>query len=173
MTQPNHPIRMPKSKNPRIFLKGSKKNLVPYSSRAGWGLPIMPFTFFLPSVKSELVARRQGALRGKSIGGRGNPLGDPPMLRKMRRAYRAPGRAPLQRNNPVRAERRDCPPGPANETRLIIFVRNPPCLRAGQCLTFIRSCFRLGKSKGGVYRIDLQGKVFYSNKNYITRSRDR
>jgi len=63
-------------------------------------------------------------LRGKSIGGKIILAGDPPVLPQNGRAYRAPGRAPLQRNHPVLGGRTACPPGPRNEARLMIFARN-------------------------------------------------
>jgi len=61
-------------------------------------------------------------LRGKSIGGeRILPeilLG----IRRMWRAARAPGRAPLHRKTPVLGERTACPPGPRNEACLMVFA---------------------------------------------------
>jgi len=36
-------------------------------------------------------------------------------FRRMGRAPRAPGRAPLHRNQPGLGQRMDCPPGPRNE----------------------------------------------------------
>jgi len=44
----------------------------------------------------------------------------------VRRAHRAPSRAPLHPNNPVLTERTICPPGPRNGMRLMVFPRNAP-----------------------------------------------
>ncbi|KPK88474.1 MAG: hypothetical protein AMJ94_14985 [Deltaproteobacteria bacterium SM23_61] len=45
-------------------------------------------------------------------------------FRKVRRASRAPSRAPLQRTTSVLGERIACPPAPENEERLMVFGRN-------------------------------------------------
>jgi hypothetical protein len=63
----------------------------------------------------------------------------PSCFRMVRRAYRAPGlrraqssrRAPLHRTNPLLGEKRTCPPGPRNESRLMVFGRNALASRPG------------------------------------------
>jgi len=47
-----------------------------------------------------------------------------PHFRRVRRADRAPGWAPLQRNYLVLGKRTACPPDPGNEPCLMVFSRN-------------------------------------------------
>jgi hypothetical protein len=79
------------------------------------------FPFLL---KIKLVARKQGRCAQKASAGKEFAPEIPPCFRRERRAYRAPGRAPLQRNYPVLGKRMACPPGPRNEARLMVFARN-------------------------------------------------
>jgi len=73
---------------------------------------------------SKLVARKQGHCAEKASAGKEFC---PEILlgfRRMGRAARAPGRAPLHLNTPVLGERTACPAGPRNDLCLIVFPRN-------------------------------------------------
>jgi hypothetical protein len=74
--------------------------------------------------KSKLVDREQGHYAEKASAGKEFAQEILPCIRKARRAYRAPGRAPLHRNNPVLAQRMACPPTPENDWCLMVFARN-------------------------------------------------
>jgi hypothetical protein len=74
--------------------------------------------------RSKLVDREQGRYAQKASAGKESAQEILSCFRKVRRAYRAPGRAPLHRNNPVLARRMACPPAPENEGRLMVFARN-------------------------------------------------
>jgi len=74
--------------------------------------------------ESKLVDREQGRYTQKASAGKEFPKDIRSCFRKVRRAYRAPGRAPLHRNNPVLAQSMACPPGPENAARLMIFAWN-------------------------------------------------
>jgi hypothetical protein len=102
-----------------IFLpnsKGFRKRLPKFGS------PSLLRFFFLR--ESKLVDREQGRYAQKISAGKEFPKEILSCLRKVRRAYPAPVRVPLQRNNPVLARRMACPPAPENEDRLIVFGRN-------------------------------------------------
>jgi len=79
-------------------------------------------TLFL--LESKLVARKQGHCAEKASAGKELCPEILPCFRRMGRAARAPGRAPLHRKTPVLEERTACPPGPRNEACLMIFARN-------------------------------------------------
>jgi len=74
--------------------------------------------------KSKLVARKQGRCAEKASAGKEFQPETPPRFRRMRRADRATGRAPLQRNHPVLEKRTACPPDPENDLCLMVFARN-------------------------------------------------
>jgi hypothetical protein len=95
------------------------------------------FTFaVLFSAKKQACGPEARALRGKSIGGKRNPSGDHPCFRKVRRAYRALENSEFGMWNseffllfPIPHSafyipHFGCPPGPRNETRLMVFARN-------------------------------------------------
>jgi len=86
------------------------------------------FHFFAFLRKSKLVARKQGRYAEKASAGKDFRTEILLCFRRMGRAARAPGHAkrvtPLQRNNPVRAERMACPPGPRTDPCLMVFPRN-------------------------------------------------
>jgi hypothetical protein len=70
------------------------------------------------------VARKQGRCAEKASAGKEF---QPEILlgfRRMGRAARAPGRAPLHRKTPLLGERTACPPDPRNDLCLMIFPRN-------------------------------------------------
>jgi len=73
--------------------------------------------------ESELAARKSRLWRDctekASAGEEFRPKILLPGFLKMGRAHRAPGRAPLHRNNFVLRERMACPPGPRNEACLM------------------------------------------------------
>jgi len=146
--------RTPKERRNRNGLYSYLRN--PFRS-VSTGISNLPTsTFAIPfSAKKQGCGPEARALRGKSIGGKRNPLGDPPVLPQEEAGHRTPSHAkrvtPLHRNTPVLRERTACPPGPRNEVRLMVFARNPPMadFRAGQCLKFNRSCAYLAKSEGG------------------------
>ncbi len=85
---------------------------------------LAPVHFFAFLRKSKLVARKQGGCAEKASAGNEFRPEILPCFRRMGRAHRAPGRAPLQRNNPVRAERMACPPLSRNDACLMVFSRN-------------------------------------------------
>jgi hypothetical protein len=98
---------------------------VPGRFARGDGLaPSCPPHFCSFRRESKLVARMRGRCAEKASAGKEFPPEIRSCFRKGRRAYRAPGRAPLQRNNPVLRERTACPPSPRNERRLMVFSRN-------------------------------------------------
>jgi hypothetical protein len=75
-------------------------------------------------LQTELVARKQGRCTEKASAGKEF---HPEILlgfRRMGRAARAPGWAPLHRKIPVLGERSACPPDPRNDLCLMIFPRN-------------------------------------------------
>jgi len=111
----------------RSFRKYSVPEIIHRCQESYTFLP--PFTFaILFPVGKQACGPEARALRGKSIGGKSIPPGDPPCFRRARRAHRAPSHAlrvtPLRRNIPVFGKRKACPPGPENEARLMIFARN-------------------------------------------------
>jgi len=73
--------------------------------------------------ESKILDREQGPYAQKASAGKEFAKGVLSCLRKVRRAYRAPGRAPLHLNNPVLARRMACPTVPENEARLMVFAR--------------------------------------------------
>jgi len=104
-------------------------------------------SFFLR--KSKLVAGKEGRCAEKASAGKEFQPEIRPCFRRMGRAYRAPGRAPLQGNNPVLGKRRTCPPGPRNDARLMVFSRNALPSGPGNgrnSIEFITTC---RKVKGG------------------------
>jgi hypothetical protein len=114
--------------NPQFLIQGPICFLSSLQVESPLGNSLPTFTFailFLP--KNKLVARKsrlwrdcaQKASAGKEIQSK-ILLG----FRKMRRAHRAPSRAPLHRDTPVLRERRACPPGPRNDACLMVFPRN-------------------------------------------------
>jgi len=109
-----------------------------------------PFTFSIPiSSKKQACGPEARALRGKSIGGKGNPLGDPPVLPQNEAGLSgaqlgAPTWEELsswgKNGLPARSKKRGAPHG---------FCAQRLCFRAGQCLKFNRSYAYLAKSEGG------------------------
>ena len=110
---------------------------------------------------SELVARKSRLWRDcpqKASAGKVFYPEIPPCFRRMRRAHRAPSRAPLQGTNSVLGKRPACPPctmlgtGPARLRKGGAphgFCAQRPCFRAGQGLKFNPSWAYLSKSEGG------------------------
>jgi len=76
------------------------------------------------SAKKRACGPEAGALRGKSIGGKRIPHGDPLLL-----PQKEAGPWAIHRIAPTRIQPEDvvlalCPPGPRNGMRLMIFARN-------------------------------------------------
>jgi len=66
----------------------------------------------------------------------------------VRRAHRAPGRAPLHRTNPVLGKRMACPPGPKHERCLMVFSRKALASRPGKAQKSILLTTTRRKAKG-------------------------
>jgi len=87
--------------------------------------PLPTFTFAIPfSDGNQACGPEARALRGKSIGGKRISYGDPLLL-----PQKEAGPWAIHRIAPTRIQPEDvvlalCPPGPRNETRLMIFSRN-------------------------------------------------
>jgi hypothetical protein len=113
--------------------------------------PLLPtFTFaILFLAKKRACGPEARALRGKSIGGKRNPIEDPTVLpqNKAGPSGAPPGaptsESPCSRGKeglPARSKKRCMPHG---------FSAQWPCFRARQCLRFNRSYAYLAKSEGG------------------------
>jgi hypothetical protein len=83
------------------------------------------FTFMIPfSAKRQSCGQEARALRGKSIGGKRIPYGDPLVL-----PQKEAGPWAIHRIAPTRIQPEDvvlalCPPGPRNGMRIMVFPRN-------------------------------------------------
>jgi len=136
------------------------KNRIQYFINKVKGIFTSPtFTFESPfSAPKQACGPEARALRGKSIGGEKFCREILFSFRRMGRAARAPGRAPLHRKTPVLGERTVCPPctmlgtGPARSKKRGAphdFSAQCPCFRAGHGLKFNRLYNYLAKSEGG------------------------
>ena len=144
--------------------KNSEKNSFARSSFRSARELSCPPSIFAKQAQDRLnfrhcPARKQGHCAEKASAGKEFQPEVRSGFRKGRRADRAPGRAPLQRNDPVCAERTACPPGPSNETRLMIFSRS--ALASGPQVCFLAEK-ETAKVRVGLYCIDLNGQVFYT-----------
>ena len=106
------------------------------------------FRFFFRG-KAYLVARRQGHGAQKASAGKEFHPETPPCFRRIRRAHRAPGRAPLQGDNFALEKRSACPSGPRNEGRLMVFARNALASGPGTASNSILLTPTRRKVKGG------------------------
>jgi len=75
------------------------------------------------SAKRQSCGQEARALRGKSIGGKGNPFGDRPVLPQNEAGPWAIHRIAPTRIQPEDAVLALCPPGPRTGMRLMIFPR--------------------------------------------------
>jgi hypothetical protein len=78
--------------------------------------------FFLRETK--LVDQEEGRYAQKASAGKKFATEILSRFRKVRRAHRAPGRAPLQRNIPVLERRLVCPPALESEELPMVFGHN-------------------------------------------------
>ena len=134
---------------------------------------------FVFTPKSKLVARKQGPCAGKASAGKEFQAEIRSGFRKLRRAHRAPSRAPLQRNNSVLGERMTCPPctilgtGPAPSRKRNVphgFFAQGPCFRAGQRLKFNWPTPTWRKVKAGkAFLFDSPLPAFYNHFAFLSK----
>ncbi len=145
------------------FAKNRAVNFIPLYRGTGKNPKALPLPFFPLLHKSKIVAWEQGPCAEKASAGKEIHAEPPSHFRRMRRAHRAPGRAPLHRINRVLGKRMSCPPGLRNERCLMVFSRKALALRPGKAQIEILPTATWRKAKRSKLQKKRQGEKNFSS----------